>query len=193
MNLINPSRTSFVQYVINQEEILLSENAIATKYFSLQFKMANYCINTGDKQLDQIGVNFVNAPLLEFGTNFAHNQLPYVETFVSFGETINTTYISQVHHFFYLNEVAMEKFLDVLTFKKSPDISITMFLSTDNLSRILIGIDGQQHSHSHDASEKSLVITSTDFAIHEDLSRTEAKTAIATLSHGAASSFPVSE
>jgi len=96
MNLISSSRTSFVQYVINQEDILLAENAIATKYFSLQFKLANYCINTGDKQLDRIGENFANAPLLEFGTNFAHNELPYVETFVRFGETNDTRYIYEV-------------------------------------------------------------------------------------------------
>ena len=192
MNLISPSRTSFVQYVINQDEILLSENAIATKYFSLQFKLANYCINTGDEHLDRIGENFVNAPLLEFGTNFAHNELPYVETFVSFSETAESRCINQVHHFFYLNESAMEKFIDVLTFKKSPNISINLFLSTDSLSRILISLDEEQHSHSRDGSEGSLVITSTDFSIHEDLSRYEPKTAIAKLSHGT-SDFPFSE
>ena len=192
MNLISPSRTSFVQYVINQEEILLSENAIATKYFFLQFKLASYCINTGNELLNRIGEDFVNAPLLEFGTNFAHNELPYVETFVSIGETSESKSISQVHHFFYLNESVMEKFLDVLTFKRAPDISIILFLSTDNLSRLLIGIDSDQHSHSNNGSERSFVITSTDFSIYEDLERKEAKTGIARLSHGTAP-FPFSE
>jgi hypothetical protein len=192
MSLISPSRTSFVEYVINQEEILLAENAIATKYFSLQFKVANYCINTGDEKLDRLGEHFVNAPLLKFGTNFAHNNRPYVETFVTLGETSESICISQVHHFFYLNEAAMEKLLDVLTFKKAPDISIILFLSPDNLSRLLIGIDSDQHSHSHSGSERSFVITSTDFAMYEDLEKKEAKTGIATLSHGTAP-FPFSK
>ncbi len=193
MNLISPARTSFVKYDINQAEILLTENAIETKYFSLQFKVANYCINTGDQQLNQIGEHFVNAPLLELGTNFAHNELPYVETFVTLGETSQSIYISQIHHFFYLNQVAMERFLDVLTFKKAPDISIILFLSPENLSRLLIGIDAGQHSHSYLGSERSFVITSTDFAIYEDLAKKEAKSGVARLSHGAASSFPFSE
>ena len=86
----------------------------------------------------------------------------------------------------------MEKFLDVLTFKRAPDISIILFLSTDNLSRLLIGIDSDQHSHSNNGSERSFVITSTDFSIYEDLERKEAKTGIARLSHGTAP-FPFSE
>jgi len=86
----------------------------------------------------------------------------------------------------------MEKFLTVLASKKSPDISIILFLSADNLSRLLIGIDSGQHSHSNSGSDRSLVITSTDFSIYEDIESKEAKTGIARLSHGTAP-FPFSE
>ena len=188
--IIAPSKTNYVEYVIDQSFTKLTENAIKTKYFSLQFKTANDSIKTGNISLDEIGQAFVNAPLQEYGINFALNATNYVETFIFFEKSIETSWISNVHHFVYLDEISMDDLLNEITNKENFNISLLLFLSNDSLMRLLIKLNSEQHSHSYDEKKDTLVLTFSDFSIQTNEILFEAKNNNVNNNFGLPSGYP---
>jgi len=143
--LLSPSKSSYIENVIDQNYENLSDRAINSKYFGLQFKILNYCFNTGIDELDKIGSNFAISPHSDFGVMFALNKISYFESLIGFSKDINYIWINHISHFVYLNEIAISKMLDHICKNINLDLTFKLFFSNDNLMRISLILDHDHH------------------------------------------------
>ncbi len=162
METILSQNSLYLRYELEQNEIQLQQAAIESKYFSADFKLVEYSLETGDENLDMAARQLVEA-LMEHGINFSTHSSPHVETFVTIqdisiqpNKDSKKNRVTNIHHFVCLDELSAEKLVNICVTKTKIKLSLTLFPTIDVIRGLASSLE-HGNGHSFFTSNFSLV------------------------------------
>lgn len=167
IEVITKSKTLFIEYLINQSDIVLSQNAIDTNYFSLRFKFYNYSLNTGNPVVNDISQQLANANISseaskvvfegeDFNSNSSITE-PRIELLCKFYKEIDgSTRISDIYIHVTLPKSEIKTISNIILTKNPTKFKLILFPTLEMLINL---------SRAASAGEETYLLSINDFCL----------------------------